>query len=51
MTEAQWGLIVVTAIIIVFAVAMRSVGALRTASTATAIVVTVVIAASLFLTQ
>ncbi|WP_420131743.1 hypothetical protein [Rhodopseudomonas sp.] len=51
MTEAQWGLIVVSAIIIAFAMAMRSVGALRTAGTVTAIVVTLVIAGSLFLTQ
>ncbi|MFC0239413.1 hypothetical protein [Rhodopseudomonas telluris] len=51
MTEAQWGLIVVTAIIIVFAAAMRSIGALRTGGTVTAIVVTIVVATSLFLTQ
>lgn len=51
MTEAQWGLIVVAAIIVAFAAAMRSMGALRTASTVTAVLVTVAIAASLFLTQ
>jgi hypothetical protein len=51
MTEAQLGLIVVALLIAGFAVAMRLLGALRTATTAFAIVVTIGIASSLFLTQ
>jgi hypothetical protein len=51
MTEAKAGLIAVAAIIVVFAVAMRAVGALRTASAITAGVVTIAIAAALFITQ
>jgi hypothetical protein len=51
MTEAKLGLIVVALLIVGFAIAMRVVGALRTATTVFAIVVTIAIAASLFFTQ
>ena len=51
MTEAKLGLIVVALLISSFAIAMRTMGALRTATTVFAIVVTVAIAASLFVTQ
>lgn len=51
MTEARLGLLVVAAVIIAFAYAMRAMGALRTASAVTAAVATVAIAAALFFTQ
>lgn len=51
MAEAKIGLVVVALIIIAFAIVMRTMGALRTATTVVAIVVTVAIAATLFLTQ
>lgn len=51
MTEAKLALLVVALIIIGFAVMMRAIGALRTATSIVAIVVTVAIAMILFLTQ
>lgn len=51
MTDAKLGLIVVAVVIAGFAIAMRVMGALRTATTVFAIVVTIAIAASLFFTQ
>jgi hypothetical protein len=51
MTEAKLGLIIVALLITGFAIAMRFAGALRMATTVTAIVVTIGIAASLFVTQ
>lgn len=51
MTEAKLGLIVVAALIIVFAFVMRSMGALRMTGAVTAATVTIAIAAALYLTQ
>ena len=51
MTEAKLALLVVALIIIGFAMMMRALGALRTATTVVAIVVTIAIAMVLFLTQ
>ncbi|WP_196240306.1 hypothetical protein [Alsobacter soli] len=51
MTDAQTGLVVTTPIIIVFAVALWRMGVLRTTGTVVAVLASVAIAASLFLTQ
>ncbi len=51
MTDAQIGLVVTTPIIIIFALALRRMGVLRTASMATAVVASVAIATVLYLTQ
>lgn len=51
MNDAQLGLLVATPIIIVFAIALRRMGALRTTGAVAAVVLSVVIAAVLFLTQ
>ncbi|ACF00167.1 MAG: hypothetical protein QM576_07875 [Rhodopseudomonas sp.] len=51
MTEAKLGLIVVSVIIIAFAFAMRRFGALQTTGVVATAIITVAIAASLFLTQ
>lgn len=51
MNDAQLGLIVATPIIIIFAVVLRRIGALRTSGTVAALVVAAVIAIILFLTQ
>ncbi|MCP8940849.1 hypothetical protein NK718_20170 [Alsobacter sp. SYSU M60028] len=51
MTDAQMGLIVATPIIIAFAVALRRMGVLRTSAAVLAVVASVGIAATLFLTQ
>ncbi|GGH12900.1 hypothetical protein GCM10007036_11120 [Alsobacter metallidurans] len=51
MTDAQLGLAVTTPIIIVFAIALRRMGVLRTTGAATAVLASVAIAAALYLTQ
>lgn len=51
MSEAQLGLVVVAVLVIGFAIAMRVMGALRTAGTVTAIATVCAIAAALFFTQ
>jgi hypothetical protein len=51
MTEAQLGLVTATPIIIVFAVALRRMGALSTTGTVSAIALSVAIAVVLFTTQ
>ncbi|CAL8980443.1 MULTISPECIES: hypothetical protein [Rhodoplanes] len=51
MTDAQLGLMVATPIIIGFAVALRWIGAVRTTGAVTAVLLSVAIAALLFLTQ
>ncbi|MBK5962467.1 hypothetical protein CCR97_30390 [Rhodoplanes elegans] len=51
MTDAQLGLMVATPIIIVFAIALRRMGAVRTTGAVVAVAASVVIAAVLFFTQ
>jgi hypothetical protein len=50
-SEAQLGLIIATFIIIVFAAMLRRMGALSTAGTVSAIILSIVIASFLFVTQ
>ncbi|WP_201752045.1 hypothetical protein [Microvirga arsenatis] len=51
MTDAQFGLLMATPIIIVFAIMLYRMGVLRLSGTVTAVTMSVVIAAGLFLTQ
>ncbi len=51
MNDAQMGLTIATPIIIVFAIALRRMGAIRTTGAVVAVLVSVAIAATLFLTQ
>jgi len=51
MTDAQFGLVMATPIIIVFAIMLYRMGVLRLSGTVTAVTMSVVIAAGLFLTQ
>jgi hypothetical protein len=51
MSDAQLGLLTATPIIIVFAVALRRMGVLSTAATASAVGLSVAIAVVLFTTQ
>ncbi len=51
MSEAQWGLVTVTPIIIVFAAALRRIGVLSTTGTVSAVALSVAIAVLLFTTQ
>jgi len=51
MTDAQFGLVMATPIIIVFAIMLFRMGVLRLSGTVTAVTMSVVIAAGLFLTQ
>ena len=51
MTDAQIGLVLTTPIIVIFALLLQRAGVLRTGSAMTAVVASVAIAATLFLTQ
>lgn len=51
MTDAQFGLVMATPIIVVFAIMLYRMGVLRLSGTVTAVTMSVVIAAGLFLTQ
>ncbi|NVO15048.1 MAG: hypothetical protein HXX10_13520 [Rhodoplanes sp.] len=51
MNDAQVGLLVATPIVVVFAVALRRMGAVRTTGAIVAVVASVVIAAVLFFSQ
>jgi len=51
MSEAQLGLLTATPIIILFAIALRRMGVLSTAATASAVGISVAIAITLFVTQ
>ena len=51
MNDAQLGLTVATPLIIVFALALRWMGALRTSGTIAAVALSVIIAVVLFVTQ
>jgi hypothetical protein len=51
MSDAQMGLIVVTPVIVVFALALRRMGVLPTSGAVTAVAASVAIATALFLTQ
>ncbi|RAI36826.1 hypothetical protein [Rhodoplanes roseus] len=51
MNDAQLGLLVATPIIVVFAIALRRMGALRTTGAVAAVAASLAIAAVLFFTQ
>jgi len=51
MSDAQIGLLIATPIIILFAIALRRMGVLSTAATASAVGLSVAIAITLFVTQ
>lgn len=51
MTEAQFGLMTATPIIIIFAIALRKMGVLSTVATVSAVSLSVAIATVLFTTQ
>lgn len=51
MSEAQFGLVTATPIIIVFAIALRKMGVLSTVATVSAVSLSVAIATVLFTTQ
>ncbi|MFC1460493.1 hypothetical protein ACETIH_28045 [Microvirga arabica] len=51
MSDAQVGLVMATPLIVIFAVMLYRMGVLRPAGTVTAVTMSVVIAAVLFLTQ
>ncbi|WP_200879360.1 hypothetical protein [Microvirga sp. BSC39] len=51
MSDAQVGLVMATPLIIIFAIMLHRMGVLRLTGTITAVTMSVVIAATLFLTQ